>query len=281
MPTKPPRMSPPLRLLVLGIAALAATPGFGQDSTCLPGGCRRSLAIQVPAGDEITVIDPHVSSDGKPTPIIYNGADGEQRVDIPPAVLVHNYYYSGDRDFRGPRLPGGPTIVVVSHPDTGERHYLDVQMLPGSPRIIYRRHSIDYEFGARRIHIQFGNPLLCLPSDVTCVSYKNGNPATLDGEAARARHGGHVKSWVQRTGVPHAAHHIVHSAHAAVDHTADAIHLVGERVVAPVVTIVNATPLSFLSEPHVEDRVARERDRALDQASRVARENDLTIPTNR
>ena len=35
-------------------------------------------------------------------------------------------------------LEGGATIVVVNHPKTGERCYIDVQMLPGAPRPFVR-----------------------------------------------------------------------------------------------------------------------------------------------
>lgn len=241
--------------------------------------CRR-LAVQVPATDEITVFDPRVNSEAKPTPIVFQGADGEQQVDIPPAVIVHNYYYSGDRDFRGPRLPGGPSIVVVSHPDTGERQYLEVQMLPGSPRVVYRRDSIDYDFGYRRIHIEFGNPLICESPDIVRVSYRHGHPKLLAGEGARERPHRPIVGWVDRTGLPHGTRHLLRSAHNTLNNSADLVHAVGERVAAPVVRIVEATPLGGITSSRVEEQAIQQRDAALERAERIAAQNDVTIPTN-
>src|SRR5262245_25182228 len=80
-------------------------------------------AVTVPATLEIEVLDPGVDPNGNPAVRLQPGPDGRVQVDIPPVILVHRYYYSGDRSFQGPMLPGGPSIVVANHPVTGERCY--------------------------------------------------------------------------------------------------------------------------------------------------------------
>lgn len=112
----------------------------------------------VPPTQEIEVVDPRVDSVGNPAVII--GGDPEdasqQMVDIPPTLIVHRFYYSGDRTFQGPMFPGGPSILVVNHPRTGERCYISAQMLPGAPKVTYRKSSIDYDYGKSGITLHFG-----------------------------------------------------------------------------------------------------------------------------
>ena len=97
----------------------------------------------VPAADEIEVISPNVDPLDRPAAVIKDWSNGLKTVDIPPTVLVHKYYYTGDRSFQAQLLPGGPSIVVVNHPKTGERCYIEMQMLPGAPRVTYTSHSIE------------------------------------------------------------------------------------------------------------------------------------------
>ena len=55
-------------------------------------------------------------------------------------------------------------VVVVNHPKTGERCYIDVQMIPGAPRVTYTGHSIEYDYGQQGICIHFGffGPKSCI-----------------------------------------------------------------------------------------------------------------------
>ena len=103
---------------------------------------RPHLPTAVPPGLEIEVLDPNVDPRGNPAVVTRpavaltsTGPDGRVIVDIPPTVLVHRYYYTGDRTSQARLLPGGPCIVVVSHPKTGERLYIPVQFPPGAPRV--------------------------------------------------------------------------------------------------------------------------------------------------
>lgn len=86
--------------------------------------------------------------DGKKDPI-------GQRVTIPPTVHVHRYYYSGDREFQGPIIGGGPTMVVAQHPKTGKQMYVDVILPAGAPKIVHDRTGITYVFKDKRIFVKF------------------------------------------------------------------------------------------------------------------------------
>lgn len=109
---------------------------------------------RVPPAMEIEVIDPGVDARGNPAVQLHELRAGTV-VDIPPTVLVHRYYYSGDRSFRGPNLPGGPSIVVAAHPKTGERTYVPVQLLPGSPMVHYSAGGIEFDYGDTGIKVVF------------------------------------------------------------------------------------------------------------------------------
>jgi hypothetical protein len=114
-------------------------------------------ATPVPPTLEIEVLDPGVDPLGNPAVIVTPGPLGHPlQIDIPPTVLVHRYYYTGDRSFQAQMLPGGPSILVVHHPKTGERCYVEAQMLPGAPRVTYTAHSIEYDYGENGITLHFG-----------------------------------------------------------------------------------------------------------------------------
>jgi len=116
---------------------------------------RRPRRTTVPPHLEIEVLDPGVDPLGRPR-VIVEEQNSEMTVRIPPTVLVHRYYYTGDREFRGPMLQGGPSIVVVNHPRTGEQCYIPLQLPPGSPQVKYTSHAIEYHFGASIVKLSFG-----------------------------------------------------------------------------------------------------------------------------
>ncbi|MEM9412197.1 MAG: hypothetical protein AAGA30_13870 [Planctomycetota bacterium] len=105
----------------------------------------------VPPTMEIEVLDPGVDPNGNPAVLVEHNI-----VEIPPAILVHRYYYSGDRTFQGPMFPGGPSILVFNHPRSGERMYVPATMLPGAPRVTYTKKGITYEFNKQTIELFFG-----------------------------------------------------------------------------------------------------------------------------
>ena len=122
----------------------------------------------VPPTLEIEVLDPNADPVGNPAVELSRDEFGNVIVDIPPVILVHRYYFTGERSFQAQLLPGGPSIVVVNHPKTGERQYIDVQMPPGAPRVTYTDHGIDYDYGATGVSVVFG--LFGHPS----VKYRSG-----------------------------------------------------------------------------------------------------------
>ena len=133
-----------------GLMLLIATAGFARADGFRPAGA------PVPATQEIEVLDPGVDPTGKPAVLLRPGPAGGQVVDVPPAVLVHRFYYTGDRTFQGPMLPGGPMIVAVNHPATLERVYVPVTMPPGAPKVTYTGHAIRYDYGPQSVTLRFG-----------------------------------------------------------------------------------------------------------------------------
>ena len=126
-------------LAVCCMALLSVVPGSSRAGQPAP---------PVPPTQEIVVLDPNANSTGKPAvQLKVNPVTGSQEVEIPPVVIVHNFYYTGDRWFQGPMLPGGSSILVVNHPSTGQRCYIPAQMLPGAPVIRYSARSIEYDYG--------------------------------------------------------------------------------------------------------------------------------------
>lgn len=249
--------------------------GVLLTGACLcPGGDHVSQprSLRVSPADEVTVIDPGTNSTGKPEPLVTEG-----RVEIPPAIIVHNYYYTGDRDFRGPVFPGGPAIVVVEHPQTGQRLYLDVQMLPGSPRIVYRRHWIDYHFGSQRIRIQFHNPLRVLHPHEPVVKFCAGNESIQEARSTPAR-SLRAAEWLRRTGIPEAVSTAGRGAGSLADRSADGIRRVGEAASAPVKRLVQATPVGSLLDQNPEAAATRARDESVAAARS---EGDAFIRTQR
>src|SRR5437016_1193792 len=107
-------------LLALGSVALAQEPRVAVPPPPLfPRALNAVKAphqpTPVPPTLEIEVLDPNVDPRGNPAVVTKpscvrtcHGPEGRLTVDIPEVVLVHRYYYTGDRTFQGPFLPGGP-----------------------------------------------------------------------------------------------------------------------------------------------------------------------------
>lgn len=140
-----------------------------QPDSLLPN-ATGSVTSRVSPVLEMEILDPNQDARGNPAIQLTTDEDGQTQVEIPPSIIVHRYYYTGDRSFRGPDLPGGPSIVVAQNPRDGQQCYLPVQMLPGSPVVHYTERKIEYDFGNRAVIISFpavGDPV---------VSYRNGRP---------------------------------------------------------------------------------------------------------
>ncbi|MCA9051050.1 MAG: hypothetical protein KDA89_20080 [Planctomycetaceae bacterium] len=234
----------------------------------------RTRDLRVSPADEITIIDPGTSSEFGPEALV-NG----QQVEIPPPLLIHNFYYTGDRDFRGPVFPGGPTVVVVEHPKTGVRLYLDVNMLPGSPRVVYRSSYIDYHFGDQRIRIQFCNALAPLHYHQPVVRYGRGD-RWIQAPSADSSSAG-ITRWVSRTGLPDAVKSASAGARTVVNRSADGIRRTGEIVTTPVHLVVDSTILGSILKPDPEADAAANRDAAVRRAADELTDRDRSIRTLR
>ena len=257
-----------LRCLVLVTAV-------GASDICEAQFLHRTRDVRVSPADEITVIDPGTSSEAKPEPLV-NG----QQVDIPPALLVHNFYYTGDRDFRGPVFPGGPSVVVVEHPKTGVRLYIDVNMLPGSPRVVYRNHYIDYHFGDQRIRIQFCNLRDPFHYHHPIVKYGRGN-RWIQSAVASSPSENHLKKWVTRTGLPAAFRSASDGTKSLVNRSADGIKRTGQIAATPIKLVAETTILGSIFKPDPEAEAARLRDSAVKRATGALSARNLSIPTLR
>ncbi len=245
------------------LVAIVAHPCVGQHRPFAP----------VPPSMEIEVLDPGVDSNGNPAVVLKD--DGT--VDIPPVVLVHRYYYSGDRSFQGPMLPGGPSILVLNHPKNGERVYVSAQMMPGAPRITYTKKGITYQYPNHAIMLRFG--VLGVPK----IEYRSG--LSLTQKVAKTVHAEHVADHVKK-GVDKSKRLAARGKTAAVGVTASVVQ--GTKTITlPVTNLLQIMPLGKkLFGGDLEVRLAEnaaifKRDLANKHAQKRAKLDDLTIPTNR
>lgn len=112
---------------------------------------------RVPGLHELVVFRPDSLERNVPPVDLQEGESGDLVVDMPEVVHVHRYYYSGDREFQGPVIEGGATIVAAKHPKTGEMLYFPVMLPSGAPVIEHNRKGITYSFRDRRVSIHFSN----------------------------------------------------------------------------------------------------------------------------
>lgn len=128
------------------------------------GGERRVAGL-----NELEVYDPGIREDGVPEIEFKDTMHGTE-VEIQPTLHVHRYYYNGDKEYQGPLVNGGPTIVVANHPRTRKRLYIDVNLPSGAPKITYTDDRITYTYPHQRVIIEFKR---CDEDEVT-VHYRAG-----------------------------------------------------------------------------------------------------------
>ena len=153
------------KLSIRILLAIALIPSF--ESLVARSQAQSRVSRVIPSL-EIELLDPNKDPRGNPAVIVKQDQSGDTQVDIPPTLVVHRYYYTGDRSFQGPDMPGGPCIIVAHHPKSGEKVYLPVQMLPGAPIVRYTAKAIEYDFGDHAVIVSFpriGDPV---------VSFRNG-----------------------------------------------------------------------------------------------------------
>ncbi|NQT13818.1 MAG: hypothetical protein HQ582_13780 [Planctomycetes bacterium] len=107
--------------------------------------------------NQLVVIQPGAHERGLPAVRLEPMTDGSLKVDIPRTVHVHRYYYDGDKEYQGPIIQGGPTVVVANHPKTGEQMYVNVTLPAGAPEIAYDKGGITYVYPDRRVEVKFSS----------------------------------------------------------------------------------------------------------------------------
>ena len=260
--------------MVSGCCLLAFAITTDGHNTCNAGPLTGNDTIAVSPADEIQIIMPGTSREMRPEAVVT-----EQNVEIPPTILVHKYYYSGDRDFRAPSFPGGPTLVVVQSPETGQQLCLEVQMPAGSPRVFYRRHWIDYHFGKQVVRIQFCNPLHLHEQKQPVVKYMK---ATADlRQPAADCSDSPAGQWIEKTGLPSVAKGSADTAKSLADSAAGGIHTVGTAVLTPFRQVRDSTILSRFAKSNPEAEATRARDAAVQKAQRQSDRLNSSIPTLR
>jgi hypothetical protein len=232
-------------------------------------------AANVPPTQEIEVLDPNADPLGNPAVELRTKPCGQMQVDIPQTILVHKLYYSGDRSFQAQMLPGGPAIVVVNHPKTGERCYVNVQMFPGAPRVTYTAHAIEYDFGDRGVAIHFG--LFGPPK----VVYRNGRTwgQCVGGAAVAVGH--EICEVVDATGLPEHVHDACEGTKNAVKAAAMGVKQASKIVTTPVEQIVSRTPLGSIFHSNPEQDAEDVRDRELQSVEKERFAAEATIRTIR
>ena len=118
-----------IAIWLLGASLLWLTHGAAAGELFHP---RDRAQPNVPPIDELEILDPRVDAEGKPRAQVLRGADGLAQLEIPPTIIVHRYYYTGDRDFQGPMLLGGPTLLAVIDPASGEKVSVETLLPPGA-----------------------------------------------------------------------------------------------------------------------------------------------------
>ena len=254
------------------LLATARQPPLTVSALLDKGPNRRT--VLVPPTLEIELLDPNVDPLGNPAVLTRPGPRGLE-VDIPPVVLVHKYYYTGDRSFQGPMLPGGPTILVFNHPATGARQYLEIQMLPGAPRVFYAKNAITYDYGPQAIIVSIGH------HGKPSVTYREGVP--LGEQVRRSREGFHhdVDDLAERSGWAGARRQARSGAKNAAGNAVDLSHTVAQRVAAPFVQLLRSTPLGNAFSTDPARQAAHARDASVRRAGADAGGLSADVPTVR
>ncbi len=217
---------------------------------------------------EIEVLDPNVDPVGNPAVRTKAINTDRKVVEIPPTIIVHRYYYSGDRSFRGPFVPGGPSIVVASHPKNGERTYINVQMLPGFPTVYYTARSIRYDYGAQSIEVEF--PLIGKP----LILYSQGTKVGEGLKESVKNTCTNTRQLIVRSGVPELVDKVQESTHNLFINAVDAGKKVTTTALTPFEALLSAVPGAQLlkrSPDLPEDVLPRAKSRIKERLEREAR----------
>ena len=213
---------------------------------CQSGFARDKTGPHVAPADEVVIIRPEADSRGLPTPVIRKQSDSSSAlvIETPPTILFHRYYYTGNRDFQGPMLPGGASVIVAKHPKTGQQVAVEAELLPGAPRIFYTREGIRYVYASKSIFVSFGG-LLCSDTKVSVKGKSLSNKFKTSLQCTFRP----VGEFTRRTGIPDSIRTVHSGKEDAALGLADRIRGTGEFIVRPISGIWNSTPIGGFFEP--------------------------------
>lgn len=250
-------------ITILIVSAMMSAPCLGNGNLA-----------RVPPINELKIYPPKVDSLDQPRPLFIDNQNGTQHIEIPPTVIVHQYYYTGDRSFQGPMLTGGPTILVANHPKTGEQIQLRAQLRPGAPRVHYTRNEIRYEYPDHWTILDFGILSLCEPHIVNRDKPK----VVLAGKTVTKKTAQSSVGLVKRTRLPAAVGTIDRMAKNAIAGGAERVGDAGSMIFQPVIQLYQATPISSLLSPSAGNVNPGLNDVS---AGGIVEEFQNTFPTNR
>jgi hypothetical protein len=230
------------RMLLIGLL----TGCLGSQSLLVAGHTHRKTTPTVSPMDELEILDPLIDQEGKPRAIMVPDEYGVEQLEVPTTVIIHKHYYTGSRDFQGPMLQGGPVLVVVRHPATGEQTYVELQLPPGAPRIFYKEDRIIYQYRDDRVTLCFGRPgwlgQLGKPAVGIRPRLQFVKHVQEHEKAKQERH----QAWLDRSGIPEALASCRKNTAGAVGHTADVVKAGGSVVMAPIRVLRDNTPVGGL-----------------------------------
>ncbi len=241
----------------------------------LPGADHRRPQL-VPPTQELEILDPRVDPEGRPTAQVRKSLDGTTLlVDIPETVIVHKYYYTGERSFQAQFLKGGPVVLVFQHPRRTERLYVPAVLPAGAPVIHYNSHGIEYRYPDQKVCVTvglFGKAHLSYHTGKTVGDYVK---ASNDHVAKT------TTDLVARTGITEAAQKAQETSKNVTLNVIDKGSDLAKGIVTPVVNVFQNMPLVKPLTSKAESLAERTRDAGVRRAADLTDRAQETIKTIR
>lgn len=232
-----------------------------------------------PGLHDVVVYDPGKHPRGLPKVEFQRSGDG-LTIDIPPAVHVHRFYYSGDKEIQGPIIQGGPTVVVANHPKTQKRLYLDVTLPGGAPRIAYNKKSITYIYPNQRVSIRFSHLPFC--EDRVSIKYHSGRGVGRVLAEKTKRLTQHTKGKLKDSQLIQSVTGAASGAGELVVGVGEAAGGAGSKLLQGAGQVLEVIPGVATLKSYAKQRPSREQSRGIEQAAaKKARKASSFLPTNR
>lgn len=135
------------------------------------------------------------------------------QANIQPTLHVHRNFYNGNKEFQGPLLQGGPTVVSACHPRTGRRLYAQVSLPSGAPIIVYDEDGITYVYRDQRVVLTFRGREGC---EEVVVTFKSGRGLCRTKQEHHAELVKHHKTFSERFPLKRSVHDAAKTVHTTV-----------------------------------------------------------------